>query len=228
MVVCVECHQIVPHLHEADGPNVQLSGCPHCGVLVADPYIEYDTPLVLLDVALLRSRAWCHLTMNRFGGDLARKVIVPWVFTAFVVNVYLNLVVSASSDVTDKRLGSLLRSPDPAYAQRGRLEDSVKASLLAYGAETTFLFLVLRMFASSSAAQRTWRQQLEGVLVSFIARLPAAANMVWVFPERSQVLLDIFFVLMASLSVRVGASSWPAGIVAFVGMSFLVPYLEYH
>ena len=64
MPVCVACSSPVPHLwRELTPGNIRLTVCAHCGA-VADPYIEYEAVLLLLDVVGQSPQAYRHLLHN--------------------------------------------------------------------------------------------------------------------------------------------------------------------
>ena len=64
MPVCVECASPVPHLWREVSPgNIRLTNCTHCGA-VADPYIEYEVVLVVLDLLGQRKQSYRHLLYN--------------------------------------------------------------------------------------------------------------------------------------------------------------------
>ena len=53
-----------PHLWREVSPgNIRLTSCTHCGS-VADPYIEYELILIVLDLLSQSSRAYRHLLHN--------------------------------------------------------------------------------------------------------------------------------------------------------------------
>ena len=65
MLLCVECSSPVPHLWREVSPgNIRLTGCSQCGAVAADPYVEYETILILLDLVGQRSQAYRHLLYN--------------------------------------------------------------------------------------------------------------------------------------------------------------------
>ena len=64
MAVCVECCSPVPHLWREVSPgNIRLTNCSECGA-VADPYIEYEAVLLLLDLVGQRKQPYRHLLFN--------------------------------------------------------------------------------------------------------------------------------------------------------------------
>ncbi|KZW03565.1 Arv1-domain-containing protein [Exidia glandulosa HHB12029] len=67
MPICVTCATSLPHLYTVYGDkadNLRLELCPSCKVF-ADPYVEHDTLVVLLDLILLKVGAYRHLLFNR-------------------------------------------------------------------------------------------------------------------------------------------------------------------
>ncbi|KZV61648.1 Arv1-domain-containing protein [Peniophora sp. CONT] len=66
MPLCVSCAQPVPHLYTVyqSANNVRLEQCPACHSF-ADPYVEHDNLIVLLDLILLKRGVYRHLLFNR-------------------------------------------------------------------------------------------------------------------------------------------------------------------
>ena len=74
MPVCVACSCPVPHLWREVSPgNIRLTVCAHCGA-VADPYIEYESVLLLLDVVGQSPQAYRHLLHNTQPDSLIQRL----------------------------------------------------------------------------------------------------------------------------------------------------------
>lgn len=79
-LVCVRCGAEAPHLYRQFGggdSNIRLSMCGGCGGVV-DRYVEFETLLVVLDLALHRPDAYRHVLINRAGagGGFAVSAVV--------------------------------------------------------------------------------------------------------------------------------------------------------
>ena len=94
MLVCVTCGSPVPHLWREVSPgNIRLTNCSHCGA-VADPYIEYETILVLLDLAGQRKEAYRHLLYNT-QSNITRQLPPSLLLTGLVTAQLLVLALVA-------------------------------------------------------------------------------------------------------------------------------------
>ena len=83
MPVCVECSSPVPHLwREVIPGTIRLTRCSHCGC-VADPYIEYETVLVLLDLVGQKKEAYRHLLYNTHH-SIARRIPPALLWAALI------------------------------------------------------------------------------------------------------------------------------------------------
>ncbi|KAI0314303.1 Arv1-like family-domain-containing protein [Amylostereum chailletii] len=73
MPLCIHCTQPVPYLYTIyqSARNVRLEQCPSCHAF-ADPYVEHDRLIVLLDLILLKRGVYRHLLFNR--GSPPRRV----------------------------------------------------------------------------------------------------------------------------------------------------------
>ncbi|KAI0250229.1 Arv1-like family-domain-containing protein [Lactifluus subvellereus] len=66
MPLCINCAQAVPYLYTVyhSVNNVRLEQCPSCRA-PADPYVEHDTLVIVLDLILLKRGVYRHLLFNR-------------------------------------------------------------------------------------------------------------------------------------------------------------------
>jgi hypothetical protein len=66
MLVCVECGSKVDSLYkEIRKGDIRLTICGHCH-RIADKYIEWDIPLLIVDLILQRPPVYRHILFNRF------------------------------------------------------------------------------------------------------------------------------------------------------------------
>ena len=64
--VCVHCHEPCQNLFTLFGSlkqNYALKECQHCSEL-ADPYVELDFTIILIDLFLLKKSVYRHLLFN--------------------------------------------------------------------------------------------------------------------------------------------------------------------
>ncbi|GAA5871547.1 hypothetical protein JCM3774_006291 [Rhodotorula dairenensis] len=71
---CVVCGQQVTSLYAkySDPTNTSLLQCPHCGH-IADVFQSLPTPVLLLNLLLLKHRVFRHILRNRGGDQPARR-----------------------------------------------------------------------------------------------------------------------------------------------------------
>eukprot|EP00759_Apiculatamorpha_spiralis_P042632 PhF_6_TR40551/c0_g1_i3/m.60789/K21848/ARV1; lipid intermediate transporter len=239
MPTCVECCRHVPHLSETEGANVRLSICESCHH-IADPYVEYDTTLVLLDSMLLRSQAWIHATNNRWTSF---RHIVPWFLTSLLVIAYVRWC--DRMGMKDMRLTRTMQfppSPQDGYSFLCHLgKETVLASAQWF---LVVVVVIVYQFAQPFQSQEQSQQQQQqftaephhagggsgtttrgGALplqtlvkqsirifmFTYLARLPAAALMVWHYPDNIIGIVTIvyFYLTVCVVCLRVlMPSSW--------------------
>ncbi|KAF8908674.1 Arv1-domain-containing protein [Mucidula mucida] len=73
MPICTTCTRHVPYLYTVyeSAYNLRLEHCPSCGAF-ADPYVEHDSLLLLIDLILLKRGVYRHLLYNR--GSEPRRI----------------------------------------------------------------------------------------------------------------------------------------------------------
>ncbi|GJP85879.1 hypothetical protein CLOP_g15979 [Closterium sp. NIES-67] len=80
-VVCVTCGARREQLYRVHSPgSIEVLKCGACGA-VADPYVECDPLLVLLDVLLLKPQAHRHVVHNLILASplpSLRPCVSPW------------------------------------------------------------------------------------------------------------------------------------------------------
>ncbi|XP_017762763.1 PREDICTED: protein ARV1 [Eufriesea mexicana] len=83
MYRCVNCGTAIEELYRRYSPNVlKLLKCETCGLL-ADKYIEYDPVIILVDLILLKKRAYRHLLYNCDITPSWKLVIILWLIESF-------------------------------------------------------------------------------------------------------------------------------------------------
>ncbi|KAF9031506.1 Arv1-domain-containing protein [Hymenopellis radicata] len=73
MPICTTCTRHVPYPYTVyeSAYNLRLEQCPSCGAF-ADPYVEHDSLLLLIDLILLKRGVYRHLLYNR--GSEPRRI----------------------------------------------------------------------------------------------------------------------------------------------------------
>ncbi|KZS91732.1 Arv1-domain-containing protein [Sistotremastrum niveocremeum HHB9708] len=72
MPICITCTKPLPYLYTLynTAHNLRLESCENCGNF-ADPYIEHDAFVIVLDLILLKRGVYRHLLFNR--GSVPRR-----------------------------------------------------------------------------------------------------------------------------------------------------------
>ncbi|KAK9478044.1 Arv1-like family-domain-containing protein [Lipomyces japonicus] len=66
-MMCIECAYPVTSLYtEYSSNNIRLTACPNCHKF-ADKYIEHDSVLIFIDLALIKPQVYRHLAFNRLS-----------------------------------------------------------------------------------------------------------------------------------------------------------------
>ena len=69
MGTCVECARPVPSLYTYSykqyEQTIRLTPCPSCNAIAADPYVEFEQIIVILDLILHKKQAYRHVLFNR-------------------------------------------------------------------------------------------------------------------------------------------------------------------
>jgi len=64
-MICVECGAPIAKVYrQFSAGNIRLCRCSHCGEF-ADPYVEQELILIVLDLLLLRGPVYRHVLFNR-------------------------------------------------------------------------------------------------------------------------------------------------------------------
>ncbi|KAA0170702.1 hypothetical protein FNF28_01246 [Cafeteria roenbergensis] len=169
--VCVECGSPVQALYlRFSQGNIRLTRCPTCGE-TADPYLEMDAVLVLVDLILLRRPVYRHLLVNLLprrpdSFALLSRILLAVIASLALAKLYLvattssALPLESTAGLIPFRARRLLLSA--VRGQRSPLEDAVTFALTATLENTVFAprpsevaygaFKALTWFCVSAAA----------------------------------------------------------------------------
>ncbi|KAA0162646.1 hypothetical protein FNF31_03174 [Cafeteria roenbergensis] len=166
--VCVECGSPVQALYlRFSQGNIRLTRCPTCGE-TADPYLEMDAVLVLVDLILLRRPVYRHLLVNLLprrpdSFALLSRILLAVIASLALAKLYLvattssALPLESTAGLIPFRARRLLLSA--VRGQRSPLEDAVTFALTATLENTVFAVgtavTLLLLGAAAAPAQGT-------------------------------------------------------------------------
>uniref|UniRef100_A0A0E0KJU3 Protein ARV n=1 Tax=Oryza punctata TaxID=4537 RepID=A0A0E0KJU3_ORYPU len=179
---CVGCGRRVKTLYVQYSPgNIRLMKCDTCKA-VADPYIECEFMIILIDLILHKTRAYRHLLFNklRIYSSLDKGVLVLSILTHIV----LDACNKADGDSSISMFSAILNCSKV-------LGDALLGNIVFMA----MLFLEVQFILKLSFDIRRYREVLLAVIISSYFKLFLMAMMVWEFPSSV-----IFFVEISVLS----------------------------
>ncbi|XP_074582242.1 protein ARV 2-like isoform X1 [Curcuma longa] len=225
---CVNCAREMPSLYVQYSPgNIRLMKCEYCRA-VADPYIECEFMIILIDLILHKRKAYRHLLFNvlNLGGDDKEKAVelvielLIWAclqnliglpFTGSCMEVKLTLFYSRcvyyllkSSEVCFDSSTQIMRS----ILTCGKVLLNVILGNLIF---MSVLFLGTRFLLKLSFNTVSYRQILLAVLISTYFRLYLIAMLVWEFPSSVLYIIDLLVLSSNALALGVVTESQTAG-----------------
>eukprot|EP01062_Namystynia_karyoxenos_P044868 TRINITY_DN3313_c0_g2_i1.p1 TRINITY_DN3313_c0_g2~~TRINITY_DN3313_c0_g2_i1.p1 ORF type:complete len:305 (+),score=110.04 TRINITY_DN3313_c0_g2_i1:68-916(+) len=186
--VCVSCGDGVPALSRFEKGHHTLVRCGACGA-VADPYVEHDIIIVLLDLLLLRAAALRHVLYNRTqlcrgGWRLgAAAPVAACVALSLMVAAYEDMVVRELQAPTLQLVVTLpLMSAAPLHwlLRMGAHLLRVALESAAYcGAAAAVVAAAADRGRASLGAPQCFAEVFTAMSVGGCALLPLALMMVW-------------------------------------------------
>lgn len=234
---CIECGCEVDHIVSAETQTVEL--CRHCG-RSCDTYFEFGDVQKLLDVVLLRRRAWIHVLCN--AGSTVPQLLLPFVSCLLEAVVVRNLSVLKS--LSNSEVASLL--PHGNSLQLVPLAQSpiwermhyryTIAPLFFYSVVEFALIVVGSMWMGTHL--RSNEEKYQDVLLRWLqcgcfascSKLVYALFLVWSIPPTMLCLCDIsYFVwLGCGFNALIHKRSWLysiMGVLLCVGVRALYRYV---
>ncbi|XP_042424655.1 protein ARV 2-like isoform X2 [Zingiber officinale] len=200
---CVNCAREMPSLYVQYSPgNIRLMKCEYCRA-VADPYIECEFMIILIDLILHKRKAYRHLLFNmlNLGGD----------------DKYTNIFFSTKTLTMEGRY-YLLRSSEACFDSSTHIMMSIltcgKVLLNVILGNLIFisvLFLGTRFLLKLSFNTVSYSQILLAVLISTYFRLYLIAMLVWEFPSSVLYIIDLLVLSSNALALGVVTESQTAG-----------------
>ncbi|XP_074582249.1 protein ARV 2-like isoform X2 [Curcuma longa] len=201
---CVNCAREMPSLYVQYSPgNIRLMKCEYCRA-VADPYIECEFMIILIDLILHKRKAYRHLLFNvlNLGGD-DKEVVWKSSLLYFILDVCRYYLLK-SSEVCFDSSTQIMRS----ILTCGKVLLNVILGNLIF---MSVLFLGTRFLLKLSFNTVSYRQILLAVLISTYFRLYLIAMLVWEFPSSVLYIIDLLVLSSNALALGVVTESQTAG-----------------
>ncbi|THU74908.1 hypothetical protein C4D60_Mb04t38360 [Musa balbisiana] len=178
---CVNCGSGMGSLFVQYSPgNIHLMKCEHCKA-VADPYIECEFMIILIDMILHKRKAYRHLLFNMLKFSLLKN----------------------SKACLDSSRSLLL-----SFLTCGKVMLDVLLGNLIF---ISVVLLGIRFLLNLSFDVSRYRQILLAILVSSYFKLFLVAMMVWEFPSSVLLVIDILVISSNALALGVVTELQTAG-----------------
>ncbi|KQK12882.1 protein arv1 homolog isoform X3 [Brachypodium distachyon] len=194
---CVGCGRRVKTLYVQYSPgNIRLMKCDNCKA-VADPYIECEFMIILLDLILHKTRAYRHLLFNKLHigssldkGLLYRSILVHIVLDAFRISVSKGK--KADGDSSRSMLSTIFNCSEV-------LGDALLGNIIFMA----MLLLGGRYLIKLSFDLTRSREVLLAVIISSYIKFFLLTMMVWEFPSSAIFIVEMFVLSSNVVALRV-------------------------
>ncbi|ONK69694.1 uncharacterized protein A4U43_C05F25760 [Asparagus officinalis] len=194
---CVNCGWGIERLFVQYSPgNIRLMKCESCKV-VADPYIECEFMILLIDLILHKTKAYRHLLYNMLNLEASDVKGILWKSSLinFLLDAYRFSILKGSKNDLDSSKGLLL-----TIWTCGEIFVNVTLGNLMF---VSVVFLGTRILLNSTFAITRYRGILLAILVSSYFKLFLMAIMVWEFPLSVLFIIDIFVLSSNCVALQV-------------------------
>ncbi|KAM0937282.1 putative Arv1 protein [Dioscorea sansibarensis] len=193
-VVCVNCGSRVNTLYVQYSPgNIRLMKCDDCKA-VADPYIECEFMIILIDLILHKPKAYRHLLYNMLSFKSEDIKGIIWKSGLF----YLLL---------DAIRVFLLKTYNDDYRNSFMLMPKCREVFLdVLLGNIVFIFVLLlgtRFLVNCSLPITSYLEILLAVFVSSFFKVYLVAMMVWEFPSAVLYIIEMFVLSSNAVAFRV-------------------------
>ncbi|XP_020096585.1 protein arv1 homolog isoform X2 [Ananas comosus] len=198
---CVSCGARVGALFVQYSPgNIRLMKCDECKA-VADPYIECEFMIILIDLILHKEKAYRHLLFNMLNlesgdimGILQKSCLIYILLDAFRIS-----FLKSSKDDWD-----FSTSLPFAIWTCGKVLMNV---LLGSFVFMFIIFLTTRFFLNLSLDMARYKEVLLAILISSYFKLFPILMMIWEFPSSVLFIVEIFVLSSNTVALRVATQS---------------------
>ncbi|KAJ6802510.1 protein arv1-like protein isoform X2 [Iris pallida] len=194
---CVNCGHDIGKLFVQYSPgNIRLMKCENCNA-VADPYIECEFMILLIDLILHKTKAYRHLLYNMFSLEVNNIKGMMWKFNlAYIfLDAYMISVLRTSKDDWDSS-GSLLL---PVLTCLKVLIDVLLGNFIA----VSVVLVGTKVLLTSTFNIMRYKEILLALLISSYFKLFLIATMVWEFPSSVFFIIDVFVLSSNAVALRV-------------------------
>ena len=204
--MCIHCCSPVQELYNGQANNIRLTRCPKCEK-ICDKYIEYEQPLIFLDVALQRLEAYRHILFN----SLAFQSSPLWLFALLAASAAgRTVLVFFESFVWQTNVGD---SSTVAYIVNRPLPAPAFSWLVcAFFKQLLWLLLrwaiqsrcALRVAAASSGRMRelSFRQLVHALSMSSYGYTAYLLMMAWDYDSRIHIVVSIFVFISNAVAMH--------------------------
>lgn len=202
---CVNCGRGIKTLFVQYSPgNIRLMKCENCKA-VADPYIECEFMIILIDLILHKTKAYRHLLFNMLNLDAgdAKGVFLKSSFVYFLLDTCRISLLNNSKDDWDSS-GSLLAS---IWTCGKVLMDVLLGNFIFI----SVIVLGTRFLLNLSLDISRYKEIILAILISSYFKLFLLAMMVWEFPSSVLFIIDIFVLSSNAVALRVVTQLQTAG-----------------
>ncbi|KAJ1293321.1 hypothetical protein BS78_01G059000 [Paspalum vaginatum] len=194
---CVGCGGRVKTLFVQYSPgNIRLMKCDNCKA-VADPYIECEFMIILIDLILHKTRAYRHILFNKLSmgssvdkGILYRSTLIHIALDAFRISF-------SKGNTAD---GASYRS---IFSTTFNCIEVIGDALLGNIIFVIMLLLGVRFILKLSFDIIRYREVLFAVIISSYFKLFLFTMMVWEFPSSVIFIVEMFVLSSNVIALRV-------------------------
>ncbi|XP_065036298.1 protein ARV 2-like isoform X1 [Musa acuminata AAA Group] len=202
---CVNCGSGIRSLFVQYSPgNIRLMKCEPCKA-VADPYIECEFMIILIDMILHKRKAYRHLLFNmlNLGAGDSKGILWKSSLLYFLLDACRFSLLKNSKACLDSSRSLLL-----SFLTCGKVMLDVLLGNLIF---ISVVLLGIRFLLNLSFDVSRYRQILLAILVSSYFKLFLVAMMVWEFPSSVLLVIDILVISSNALALGVVTELQTAG-----------------
>ncbi|KAK3149147.1 hypothetical protein QOZ80_3AG0213580 [Eleusine coracana subsp. coracana] len=194
---CVGCGRRVRTLFVQYSPgNIRLMKCDSCKA-VADPYIECEFMIILIDLILHKTRAYRHLLVNKLAmGSSVDKGMLYW---APLMHIALDTF--RISFLKGNRADGA--SSTSIFSTIFYCSEVVVSVLLGNIIFMIMLFLGVQFILKPSFNITRYREVLFAIIISSYFKLFLLTMMVWEFPSSVIFIVEMFVLSSNVVALRV-------------------------
>ena len=203
-MMCINCCATVHELYTGQASNIRLTRCPKCEK-ICDKYIEYEQPLIFLDVALQRLEAYRHILFNSLVFQSSSLWLVALLAAAGrTVLSFFESFVWQNSMGHSSGAEYIVNRPLPAPAFSWLIWAFVKQLLWLLLRWAIQSRCALRVAAASSGQMRqlSFRQLVHALSMSSYGYTAYVLMMAWDYDSRIHIVVSIFVFISNAVAMH--------------------------